>query len=440
MSQPPRRLPDAERTSRSAQLYARACQVIPGGVSSPVRAFRAVGGTPLFIARGAGAEIFDADERAYLDMVGSWGPLILGHAHPAVVSAVCQAIARGTTFGAPCDAEVELAERVVASYPALEQVRFVSSGTEAVMSAVRVARAFTGRELLVKFAGCYHGHADHLLVAAGSGLATFGRPSSAGVPDPFASCTRVLPLDDEAAAAALFEREGARIAALIIEPLPANHGLLPQRQEFLAALRRLTRAHGALLIFDEVITGFRLARGGAAQRLDIAPDLATFGKVIGGGMPVGAFGGSRTIMARLAPDGDAYQAGTLSGNPVAMAAGLATLEVLERESGWERLESTGAELERLLQPVLARSPFPLQLVRQGSLFWLACHESGAPRTAATLDARESARFAALFHAMLARGVYLPPSAYETCFLSLAHASGDLARFAGALRDSLAAVA
>ena len=450
MSQPPQRSPGAEffgtnstfganRANLSAQLYARACGVIPGGVSSPVRAFRAVGGTPLFIARGAGAAICDADGRRYLDMVGSWGPLILGHAHPAVVTAVSEAIALGMTFGAPCAAEVELAERVVASYPAVEQVRFVSSGTEAVMSAVRVARAFTGRDLLVKFAGCYHGHADHLLVAAGSGLATFGRPSSAGVPEPFASCTRVLPLDDEAAAAALFEREGARIAAVIIEPLPANHGLLPQRKEFLAELRRLTREQGALLIFDEVITGFRLARGGAAQRLGIAPDLATFGKVIGGGMPVGAFGGSRTIMARLAPDGDTYQAGTLSGNPVAMAAGLATLEVLERESGWERLESTGAELERLLQPVLARSPFPLHLVRQGSLFWLACHESGPPRTAATLNPREAARFAALFHAMLERGVYLPPSAYEACFLSLAHTSDALAHFAGALRESLAAV-
>jgi glutamate-1-semialdehyde 2,1-aminomutase len=439
MSQTPQRLPDTERSPHSAQLYARARRVIPGGVSSPVRAFRAVGGTPLFMTRGAGAEIFDADGRRYLDMVGSWGPLIVGHAHPAVISAVSEALANGTTFGTPCVQEVQLAERLVAAYPVAEQVRFVSSGTEAVMSAVRVARAFTGRDLLVKFAGCYHGHADHLLVAAGSGLATFGRPSSAGVPEPFTACTRVLPLDDEAAAAALFEREGTRIAAVIIEPLPANHGLLPQRREFLAALRRLTRAHGALLIFDEVITGFRLARGGAAQWLDIAPDLATFGKVIGGGMPVGAFGGARAVMARLAPDGDTYQAGTLSGNPVAMTAGLATLEVLEREGGWERLESSGAELERLLQPVVARSPFPLHLVRQGSLFWLACHAAGAPRTAATLEAAESARFAALFHAMLERGVYLPPSAYETCFLSLAHTSSDLTRFATALRESLAAV-
>ena len=427
------------RQPRSAELYERACRVIPGGVNSPVRAFRAVGGTPLFIARGAGAQVFDADGRGYLDFVGSWGPLIAGHAHPAVIAAISEALARGTTYGAPCAAEVELAERLVAAYPAAEQVRFVSSGTEAVMSAIRVARAFTGRDLIVKFAGCYHGHADHLLVAAGSGLATFGRPSSAGVPPAFTAATRVLPLDDPAAAGALFQREGARIAAVIIEPLPANHGLLPQRLEFLAELRRLTRAHGALLIFDEVISGFRIARGGAAELYRIAPDLATFGKVIGGGMPVGAFGGARPIMARLAPDGDTYQAGTLSGNPVAMAAGLATVDLLARESGWERLEARGAELERLLRPVLAETRFPVHLVRVGSLFWLSLHAAGAPRAAAVLTAQESARFAALFHGMLDRGVYLPPSPYEACFLSLAHGSAELVRFAQALRAALAAV-
>jgi glutamate-1-semialdehyde 2,1-aminomutase len=432
--------PREDRHPRSAELYERACRVIPGGVSSPVRAFRAVGGTPLFIARAAGAQVFDADARSYLDFVGSWGPLIAGHAHPAIIAALTEALTRGTTYGAPCAAEVELAERVVASYPAAEQVRFVSSGTEAVMSAIRVARAFTARDLIVKFAGCYHGHADHLLVAAGSGLATFGRPSSAGVPEAFTALTRVLPLDDEAALEALFAREGARVAAVIIEPLPANHGLLPQRPAFLAALRRLTRAHGALLIFDEVISGFRLGRGGAAELTGITPDLATFGKVIGGGMPVGAFGGARNIMARLAPDGDTYQAGTLSGNPVAMTAGLATLDLLVRESGWQRLEARGAELERLLQPVLAQAPFPLALVRVGSLFWISFHEGGAPRTAATLTQRETARYAALFHGMLDRGVYLPPSAYEACFLSLAHSTTDLTRFAQALRAALAAIA
>ncbi|MBV9621723.1 MAG: glutamate-1-semialdehyde 2,1-aminomutase [Gammaproteobacteria bacterium] len=421
---------------RSQALYARACQVIPGGVSSPVRAFRAVGGTPLFIARGAGARVFDADGRAYLDLVGSWGPLIAGHAHPHVVAAVTEALGRGTTFGAPCEAEVTLAERVTAAYPGLEQVRFVSSGTEAVMSAIRVARAFTGRDLIVKFAGCYHGHADHLLVAAGSGLATFGRPSSAGVPAAFTACTRVLPLDEEAAAEALFAREGGQIAAVIIEPVPANHGLLPQRREFLARLRELTAASGALLIFDEVISGFRLARGGAAQRLGITPDLATFGKVIGGGMPVGAFGGARRMMARLAPEGDTYQAGTLSGNPVAMTAGLATLDVLEREEGWQRLEALGAELEQQVQPVLATAPFPIHWVRCGSLFWLSLHEAAAPRTAATLGAGGPERYARLFHALLARGVYLPPSAYEACFLSLAHSRTDLELFTHALRAAL----
>jgi glutamate-1-semialdehyde 2,1-aminomutase len=422
---------------RSQQLYERATRVIPGGVNSPVRAFRAVGGTPLFFTSGRGAYLTDADGRSYLDLVCSWGPLILGHAHPAVVAAITEACRQGTTFGAPCPGEVELAERVVASYPGIEQVRLVSSGTEAVMSAIRLARAFTGRDLIVKFSGCYHGHADHLLVAAGSGLATFGRPSSAGVPEAFTACTRVLPLDEEAAVEALFAREGSRIAAVIIEPVPANHGLLPQRREFLESLRALTRRHGALLIFDEVISGFRLARGGAAERLGIVPDLATFGKVIGGGMPVGAFAGPRHIMARLAPDGDTYQAGTLSGNPVAMASGIATLDALIGENGWSQLEALSAQLEALLLPVLREAPFPMHLVRVGSLFWLSMHEGGAPRTAATLPQQAAGRFAALFHAMLAEGVYLPPSAYEACFLSLAHTPADLERFAQALRRALA---
>ncbi|HEY8507169.1 MAG TPA: glutamate-1-semialdehyde 2,1-aminomutase, partial [Steroidobacteraceae bacterium] len=333
-----------------------------------------------------------------------------------------------------------LAERVTKSYPGLEQVRFVSSGTEAVMSAIRVARAYTGRDLIVKFAGCYHGHADHLLVAAGSGLATFGRPSSAGVPEPFVGCTRVLPLDDERALNELFAKEGSRIAAVIIEPLPGNHGLLIQRPEYLQALRQVTRDHGALLIFDEVISGFRVAQGGMAQLSGITPDLATFGKVIGGGMPVGAFGGPRRIMERLAPDGDTYQAGTLSGNPVAMAAGRVTLDVLVEQRGWEKLEKLGAELERIVGPVVKQSPFPIQLLRVGSLFWLALHEGPAPRTAIALTPEASARFAALFHAMLERGVYLPPSAYEVCFLSLAHEVADIEFFANALQESLKAIA
>jgi glutamate-1-semialdehyde 2,1-aminomutase len=421
-------------------LYERACRVIPGGVNSPVRAFRAVGGTPLFIQRASGQHLVDADGRTYLDLVNSWGALILGHAHPAVVAAINEASRHGTTFGAPCAGEVELAERLVDSYPGLQQVRFVSSGTEAVMSAIRLARAFTGRDLIVKFSGCYHGHADHLLVAAGSGLATFGRPSSAGVPEAFTACTRVLPLDDEPAVAELFAREGSRIAAVIIEPVPANHGLLLQRREFLQKLRDLTRTHGSLLIFDEVISGFRLARGGVAELVGITPDLATFGKVIGGGMPVGGFGGPREIMQRLAPIGDTYQAGTLSGNPVAMASGITTLDIMVRESGWERLEKLGAEVERALLPVLAEAPFPIHFVRAGSLFWMSFHDSAAPRTAAPLSEKASGRFSALFHAMLERGVYLPPSAYEACFLSLAHTTADVEQLTRALRESLAAIA
>jgi len=426
--------------ARSEALYERAIRVIPGGVSSPVRAFRAVGGTPRFIARGAGQYVTDADGNTYLDFVNSWGALILGHAHPAVVGAITAAAANGTTYGAPCAGEVELAERIVASYEALEQVRFVSSGTEAVMSAIRLARAFTGRDLIVKFSGCYHGHADHLLVAAGSGLATFGKPSSAGVPEAFTACTRVLPLDDESAVEALFTKEGARIAAVIIEPVPANHGLLLQRKEFLQSLRDITRQHGTLLIFDEVISGFRLGPGGVSELTGIVPDMATFGKVIGGGMPVGAFVGPRKIMARLAPDGDTYQAGTLSGNPVAMASGIATLEVLTRENGWQKLEALGAELETLMQPVLDKAGFPVHLVRAGSLFWMSFHDKAAPRTAAAMSEAASKRFSALFHAMLDRGVYLPPSAYEACFLSLAHTRADLQRFTQALSESFAAIA
>ncbi|HEY2592192.1 MAG TPA: glutamate-1-semialdehyde 2,1-aminomutase [Steroidobacteraceae bacterium] len=427
-------------SGKSDELFERARRVIPGGVSSPVRAFRAVGGTPLFMDRGEGPYIVDADGNRYLDLVGSWGPLILGHAHPDVVRAVTKACGRGMSFGAPCAGEVELAERIVRAYPGLEQVRFVSSGTEAVMSAIRVARAATARDLIVKFSGCYHGHADHLLVAAGSGLATFGRPSSAGVPEAFVSATRVLPLDDEAAARALFEKEGGALAAVIIEPVPANHGLLLQRRAFLEMLRTETRRHGAILIFDEVISGFRIARGGAAEHLGIVPDMATFGKVIGGGMPVGAFGGLRTVMSRLAPDGDAYQAGTLSGNPVAMASGIATLDVLEREQGWKRLEALGAALERRLAPIIAGARPPLRFVRLGSLFWLYLGPGGeAPRAATALPTEAMLRFAKLFHAMLDRGVYLPPSPYEVCFLSLAHREEHVEHFAAALESALEAV-
>jgi glutamate-1-semialdehyde 2,1-aminomutase len=428
--------PAAAANDASAAWLRRARACIPGGVNSPVRAFRAVGGEPLVVRRAAGAEIEDVDGNRYLDFVCSWGPLILGHAHPEVVAAVREAAGRGTSYGALCPQEVELAERVTAAYPGLEQVRFVSSGTEATMSAIRLSRGATGRDLIVKFAGCYHGHADHLLVAAGSGLATLGRPDSAGVPEAFAGRTRVLPLDDDGALEALFSAEGDEIAAVIIEPLPANNGLLVQRSAFLRALRELTARHGAMLIFDEVITGFRLGPGGAAEATGITPDLATFGKVIGGGLPVGAFGGPAATMRHLAPEGPVYQAGTLSGNPVAMVAGLTTLEVLERDDGWRRLEALGEQLEEKLAPVIIASPIPLQLVRRGSIFWLALQTGEPPRAAADLDPQAPARYAPLFHALLRQGIYLAPSAYEVGFLSLAHDEQHLERFAAALRVAL----
>jgi glutamate-1-semialdehyde 2,1-aminomutase len=319
-------------------------------------------------------------------------------------------------------------------------VRFVSSGTEATMSAIRVARGFTKRDKIVKFSGCYHGHADHLLVAAGSGLVTFGAPSSAGVPAAFSRETLVLPLDDEESLTALLRTRGDEIAAVIIEPVPANNGLLLQRPEFLAALRRETERAGALLIFDEVISGFRLAKGGAAELHGITPDLATFGKVIGGGLPVGAFGGRREIMRRLAPEGPVYQAGTLSGNAAAMAAGLATLRVLERENGWEKLEQTGAELERALAPLLAAAPVAGQLVRRGSLFWMSLQPGEAPRAAEGIHAEAAARYTPVFHALLDAGIALAPSAYEAGFLSLAHTPAHIARLRDALASALAAPA
>jgi glutamate-1-semialdehyde 2,1-aminomutase len=410
----------------------RAARVLPGGVSSPVRAFRAVGGTPLVIRSGSGAEVEDVDGRRYVDFVCSWGPLILGHAHPAVQAAIVDAASHGTSFGAPGELEVELAEYICSAYPGLEQVRFVSSGTEATMSAIRVARGATGRDKILKFSGCYHGHADHLLVSAGSGLVTFGRPSSAGVPEAFVRETAVLPLDDEEGLASFFRSHGDTLAAVIIEPVPANNGLLLQRPEFLAMLRRETERTGTVLIFDEVISGFRLARGGAAEVLGITPDLATFGKVIGGGLPVGAFGGRRDLMSQLAPLGSVYQAGTLSGNAVAMSAGLATLRELEKQDGWSRLEAIGHSLADALRPVLDAAPFPVRLVRAGSLFWLSLQDGEPPRSAEAIAPSAAKRYTPLFHSLLDDGVMLAPSAYEAGFLSLAHTAAHIAR----LRDGV----
>jgi glutamate-1-semialdehyde 2,1-aminomutase len=428
------------KRQQSEAWFERAKKVIPGGVSSPVRAFGSVGGTPLVVRSAAGTLVTDSDGREYLDFVGSWGPLILGHAHAKIVAAVEAACRRGMSYGAPCQPEIELAEEVCAAYPACEQVRFVSSGTEAVMSAVRLARGATGRDLVVKFSGCYHGHVDYLLVAAGSGLATFGQPSSLGVPKELAALTRVLPLDDAPAAEKLFAADGGRIAAVIIEPVPANNGLLLQRPEFLKALRALCTQHGALLIFDEVISGFRLGPGGAAAHYGVKPDLATFGKVIGGGMPVGAFGGSRKLMKHLSPDGGVYQAGTLSGNPVAMTAGLTTLRVLQKEDGWKRLEALGAYLEQTLTSALEEAPLPAKLVRLGSMFWIAWNAREIPRSAEALDPKAAEVYARIFHSLLDQGIALAPSAFEIAFLSLAHTRRDIDRLAEGLRAAVTTAA
>jgi len=420
----------------SQELFERACRVLPGGVNSPVRAFRAVGGVPHFYASARGATFTDVDGTTFIDYVMSWGPLILGHAHPAVLEAIGQAAARGTSFGAPCALEVELAERVVGMYPGCEMVRFVSSGTEAVMAAVRLARGATGRSRVLKFDGCYHGHVDALLVNAGSGLATFGTPSSAGVPAALAELTVVVPLDDEAALEAAFDRFGGELAAVIIEPVPANAGLLLQHPDFLAKVVDGARRCGALVIFDEVISGFRLGPGGAAAHYGLTPDLATFGKVIGGGLPVGAYGGRRELMEQVAPLGPVYQAGTLSGNPVAMAAGLATLDLLAQQNGWARLEELGAGLARRVEEVLHRGGYPARWVHLGSLFWLVLQSGEPPRRFDAIAREGVARYAALHRALRTRGVYLAPSAYEVGFLSTAHTEEHLDRTAAALEGAL----
>jgi glutamate-1-semialdehyde 2,1-aminomutase len=417
-------------------VWRRAQKVLPGGVNSPVRAFRAVGGDPLIVERGHGTRIQDSEGNEYLDFVGSWGPLILGHAHAEVVQAIQEAAAGGTTFGAPCEAEVELAEHVVSAYSGIEQIRCVSSGTEAVMSAIRLARGVTGRDGIVKFAGCYHGHSDALLVEAGSGLATFGVPSSAGIPKATTAPTRVLELDDSNALRALLEREGDKIAAVIIEPMPANNGLLLQRQEFLQELRTATEAVGALLIFDEVISGFRIARGGASERYGVVPDIVTFGKVIGGGLPVGAFGAPARLMAHLAPEGPVYQAGTLSGNPLAMASGLKTLQILDRENAWEKLESLGCYLDERLGKGLSSLEEPAQLVREGSVFWMALQGGPTPRRASALVPTASARYTRLFHGLLKRRINIAPSCFEVGFLSLAHSRSDIDLLADAVLEVL----
>jgi len=420
-----------QNSKRSEELFKLACSVMPGGVNSPVRAFKSVGGTPRFIERGEGAFLFDVDGNRYVDLCGSWGPLILGHADPDVVAAVETQISKGMTFGATTELEYRLAEFIVRQVKPVEKIRFVSSGTEAVMSAIRVARAFNGRDLILKFDGCYHGHADHLLVQAGSGLVTFGQPSSAGVPASFSEHTAVLPLDDEQALESFFDRHGDRCAAVIIEGIPANNGLLIQRAEYMRRLRNLTEKHGAVLILDEVITGFRLGPGGAAAHYDITPDLMTFGKVIGGGMPVGAFGGRADIMNQLSPDGPAYQAGTLSGNPVAMTAGLTTLKKLVENDLYAALETTTSRFVSRLAAKL--ETVGANVVTVGSIFWIVFQHE-APRAAGMVAGDGIARFNSHHPSVLKAGVYLPPSGYEVCFVSTAHTDEMLEQAADTIGD------
>jgi glutamate-1-semialdehyde 2,1-aminomutase len=422
--------------TRSAELFDRAKAVLPGGVNSPVRAFRAVGGTPFFVARGQGARLTDVDGRTYLDYVGSWGPLLLGHAHPAVMDAIQAAVARGWTYGTPCEAEVELAELVRQRMPSVEMVRFVNSGTEATMSAVRLARAATKREVILKFEGCYHGHADAFLVKAGSGVATLGLPDSPGVPSAVAALTVTVPFNDAAAVSEVFRQRGPQIAAVIVEPYVGNAGFIPPEPDFHPLLRALCDRAGALLIFDEVMTGFRVAAGGAQARLGVRPDLTTLGKIIGGGMPVGAYGGRGDLMRMIAPEGPVYQAGTLSGNPVAMAAGLATLQVAAQPGLYEALERRTARLVAGIADAGRRHGVPLSVGHAGSL-WGVYLTAGPVRDFAQAKRSDTALFARWHRAALARGIFLAPSAFEAGFVSSAHTDADIAETVTQLDAALA---
>ncbi|MEX2431177.1 MAG: glutamate-1-semialdehyde 2,1-aminomutase [Dehalococcoidia bacterium] len=414
--------------SRSEALFARSQKLIPGGVNSPVRSFGGVGGTPPFIARGKGARVWDVDGNEYVDFVGSWGPLVLGHAHPAIVEAVQRAAADGTSFGAPTEGELELAELVNRAMPSMEMMRLVSSGTEAAMSAIRVARAFTGRPKIIKFNGCYHGHADGLLVKAGSGAATHGVPTSAGVPDSYAAETLVAEFNRLDTVEALLDANVNRVAAIIVEPVAGNMGVVPPQPGFLEGLRKMADDNGALLIFDEVITGFRVAYGGAQARYQVRPDLTCLGKIIGGGLPVGAYGGRADVMRMVAPLGPAYQAGTLSGNPLAVAAGIACLKALAGPGTYETLDSLGAELQTGLEAAAEATGTPLTVNRVSSAL-TAFFTDGPVTTWAEATNANTADYAAFFHGLLQRGVSIAPSQFEAAFVSLAHTPADLA-FAG----------
>ena len=404
---------------RSAEAFARASKVIPGGVNSPARAFGGVGGQPIFISRGEGPYLFDLDGNKYLDYVGSWGPLILGHAHPRVVRAVSEALAKGASFGAPTELETQLAERIISMMPSIEMVRMVSSGTEASMSAIRLARGFTGRDVVVKFAGCYHGHVDSLLVAAGSSATTLGVPNSPGIPVGCTKDTLLLEFNDVAGLQKAFQEHGARIAGVIFEPVVGNMGLVVPTMEFLSELRSLTRQHGSLLIFDEVMTGFRLAAGGAQELYNQQPDLTVLGKIVGGGLPVGAYGGRADIMKKVMPAGPVFQAGTLSGNPLAMAAGLATLQELHEHPPYQQLERLSKKLTDGISQAAHAAKVPHYMARVGSM-WTLFFTSTPVTDYASAKKADTAKFARFFWLLMDKGVYLPCSQFEAAFVSVAH--------------------
>jgi glutamate-1-semialdehyde 2,1-aminomutase len=422
---------------KSKDLFRRAKQHLVGGVNSPVRAFRGVGGDPLFIERAEGARLFDADGNAYIDYVLTWGPAILGHAHPDVVAAVAEQAKRGTSFGAPCALEVELAELVKKAVPSLEKLRFVSSGTEATMSALRLARGVTGRDGIIKCEGCYHGHGDSLLVKAGSGVSTLGLPDSPGVPADLAKHTFNVPYNDADALEKLLDEAGEQIACVILEPVAGNMGCVPPVDGYLARVRELCTKHGALLIFDEVMTGFRVALGGAQERFGITADIVTYGKVIGGGLPVGAFGGSAEVMGHLAPEGAIYQAGTLSGNPLAMAAGLATLRPLFDDGVYEGLEAKATRVAQGIAQAARDADVPASPTVVGSMFSVFLRDA-VPRSFAEVKEADAALFGRFFWQMLERGVYLAPSAFEAGFLSLAHTDEDVDKTVAAAGEAFAA--
>jgi glutamate-1-semialdehyde 2,1-aminomutase len=423
---------------KSQQLFERAQRVIPGGVNSPVRSFRAVEGTPPFIARGNGSRVWDVDGNEYIDYLGSWGPLALGHAHPAVVEAVQQAAADGTSFGAPVEQEVQLAEMICDALPSVDSVRLVNSGTEACMTALRLARAHTGRSKIVKFAGNYHGHADGLLVAAGSGALTHGVPTSAGVPESYAAETLIAAYNDLSSVEGLFDAWPDDIAAVIVEPVAGNMGVVPPADGFLQGLRDVTEANGALLIFDEVITGFRVAYGGAQTLYGVTPDVTTMGKIIGGGLPVGAYGGRSEMMQQVAPLGPMYQAGTLSGNPLAVAAGVATLTELQRPGVYEQLEATATRLIDGVSGAFARAEIPSTVNRVASMF-TGFFNAGPVSALAQVEQSDTAIYGRYMHALLERGVYIAPSQFEAGFVSIAHTDADIDRTIVAVGDALASL-